>query len=44
MSGIAVSGNTLTDITELEHVKFVMKGGLVVRDDISKAIKTVDER
>src|SRR5262252_5446066 len=31
---IAVSGNPLTDLSELEHVKFVMKGGLVVRNDI----------
>jgi len=30
---IAVDGNPLTDITELERVKFVMKGGVVVRDD-----------
>src|SRR5882672_3801821 len=30
---IAVSGDPLKDITELERVKFVMKGGQVVRDD-----------
>jgi imidazolonepropionase-like amidohydrolase len=30
---IAVSGNPLTDITEMQRVKFVMKGGIVVRDD-----------
>jgi imidazolonepropionase-like amidohydrolase len=36
---IAVSGNPLADITELERVKFVMKGGLVVRNDINKEIK-----
>ena len=30
---IAVSGNPLTDITELQRVKFVMKGGKVVRDE-----------
>ena len=30
---IAVSGDPLSDITELEHVKFVMKGGQVVRND-----------
>ena len=30
---IAVSGNPLTDVTEMERVKFVMKGGLVVRDE-----------
>src|SRR4030095_4821779 len=27
-----VSGNPLTDITELPRVKFVMKGGKVIRD------------
>jgi imidazolonepropionase-like amidohydrolase len=31
---IAVSGDPLTDITELERVKFVMKGGEVVRNDL----------
>jgi imidazolonepropionase-like amidohydrolase len=31
---IAVTGNPLDDITELEHVKFVMKGGEIVRNDI----------
>jgi imidazolonepropionase-like amidohydrolase len=30
---IAVSGDPLKDITELEKVKFVMKGGQVVRND-----------
>lgn len=30
---IAVSGDPLQDITELERVKFVMKGGQVIRDD-----------
>jgi imidazolonepropionase-like amidohydrolase len=30
---IAVTGNPLSDITELERVKFVMKGGVVVRND-----------
>jgi imidazolonepropionase-like amidohydrolase len=33
---IAVSGNPLTDITEMERVKFVMKGGMVVRNDFTK--------
>jgi imidazolonepropionase-like amidohydrolase len=33
---IAVSGNPTTNVSELEHVKFVMKGGLVVRDAISQ--------
>ena len=31
---IAVSGNPLTDVTEMERVKFVMKGGVVVRNDL----------
>lgn len=31
---IAVSGDPLKDITELERVKFVMKGGEVVRNDL----------
>ena len=26
---IAVAGNPLTDVTEMERVKFVMKGGIV---------------
>jgi imidazolonepropionase-like amidohydrolase len=34
---IAVSGNPLMDLSELERVKFVMKGGLVVRNDINKS-------
>ena len=32
---IAVAGNPLTDVTEMERVKFVMKGGVVVRDELS---------
>jgi imidazolonepropionase-like amidohydrolase len=31
---IAVAGNPLSDITELERVKFVMKGGQIVRNDL----------
>jgi imidazolonepropionase-like amidohydrolase len=31
---IAVSGNPLDDITEMQRVKFVMKGGEVVRNDL----------
>jgi imidazolonepropionase-like amidohydrolase len=34
---IAVSGNPLADIAELQHVKFVMKGGRIVRDDLARA-------
>jgi len=33
---IAVSGNPLSDVTEMERVKFVMKGGLIVRNDFIK--------
>ena len=32
---IAVTGNPLDDITILEHVPFVMKGGKVVKDELS---------
>jgi imidazolonepropionase-like amidohydrolase len=32
---IAVSGNPLADISELQRVKFVMKGGRIVRDDVA---------
>jgi imidazolonepropionase-like amidohydrolase len=30
---VAVGGNPLTDISELQRVKFVMKGGKVIRND-----------
>ena len=33
---IAVDGDPLNDIKQLEHVKFVMKGGEVVRSDYAK--------
>jgi imidazolonepropionase-like amidohydrolase len=33
---IAVNGDPLDDIRQLEHVKFVMKGGEVVRNDVAK--------
>ena len=32
---IAVSGDPLQDITEMQRVKFVMKGGAVVRNDFA---------
>jgi imidazolonepropionase-like amidohydrolase len=31
---IAVSGNPTIDVTEMERVKFVMKGGMVIRNDL----------
>lgn len=34
---IAVSGNPLQDVTEMERVRFVMKGGLVMRDELTSA-------
>ncbi|MEP6994795.1 MAG: amidohydrolase family protein [Acidobacteriota bacterium] len=34
---IAVRGNPLQDITEVERVGFVMKGGVVYRDELSSA-------
>ena len=33
---IAVSGNPLDDVTEMERVRFVMKGGVVVRNDFAR--------
>ena len=32
---IAVSGDPLADIGELEHVKFVMKGGVVIKNEFA---------
>jgi imidazolonepropionase-like amidohydrolase len=32
---IAVGGNPLVDISEMQRVKFVMKGGVVIRNDFA---------
>jgi len=32
---IAVAGDPLRDVTEMERVRFVMKGGVVARDELS---------
>jgi len=32
---VAVTGNPLTDVRQLQHVQFVMKGGTVYKDEIS---------
>jgi len=33
---IAVSGDPLADIAELQRVKFVMKGGRIIRNDLTQ--------
>jgi imidazolonepropionase-like amidohydrolase len=34
---IAVSGDPLQDISQMQHVKFVMKGGAVIKNDMGSA-------
>jgi imidazolonepropionase-like amidohydrolase len=41
---VAVSGNPASDVTELERVKFVMKGGQVFRNDFASADTNVSRR
>jgi imidazolonepropionase-like amidohydrolase len=40
---IAVAGDPLASIGELERVKFVMKGGQVVRDDLTHRKQPIHE-
>jgi imidazolonepropionase-like amidohydrolase len=35
---IAVSGNPLTEVTEMERVRFVMKGGMIIKDELSSPV------
>jgi imidazolonepropionase-like amidohydrolase len=35
---IAVAGNPLADVTEMERVKFVMKGGVVIRNEVPPGV------
>jgi len=41
---IAVSGNPLADVSEMERVRFVMKGGMVIKDNMNAPAATVAAR
>jgi imidazolonepropionase-like amidohydrolase len=41
---VAVSGNPANDVTELERVKFVMKGGQVFRNDFTGSGANISRR
>jgi imidazolonepropionase-like amidohydrolase len=34
---VAVSGDPLADITEMQRVKFVMQGGRIIRDELARS-------
>jgi imidazolonepropionase-like amidohydrolase len=38
---IAVSGDPLQDISEMQRVKFVMKGGAIIKNDLGMAPSNV---
>jgi len=37
---VAVTGNPVTDITELQRVKFVMKGGKVIKNELGSPVQS----
>lgn len=41
---VAVAGDPIADITELERVKFVMKGGQVFKNELKRATTSDDNR
>jgi len=40
---VAVSGNPAVDVTEMERVKFVMKGGRVYRNDLKSSVANASQ-
>jgi len=38
---IAVAGNPLQDVTEMERVRFVMKGGVIARNDLPMSVPNI---